>query len=146
MMKFNALQFVNSLSCDLTGEFDDLEELIQANKAGEDNADKIHSSYTHLNSLIQGFEYMVEFIANDEDRKELTEIIAQKREEHSGFYPRCASIIYTKRLGKAVDITWCHHTADPDEFTVRVQGHFTRTFHTTAEVKEYINALVEGEA
>lgn len=146
MMKFNALQFVNSLSCDLTGEFDDLEELIQANKAGEDNTDKIRYAFNHLNSLIQGFEYMVEFIADDEDRKELTEIIAQKREEHSGFYPRCASIIYTKRLGKAVVVTWCHHTEDPDDFSVTVQDHVTRTFHTTADVREFIDALAEGEA
>lgn len=48
MMKFKALQFVSSISADMAGEFDSLEEMIAFNKSGEDNASKIESTYCHL--------------------------------------------------------------------------------------------------
>ena len=68
MMKFKALQFTASITADLTGEFDDLEEMIAANKAGEDNTCEIRNAYCHLGSLIQGMEYMAEFIADFVER------------------------------------------------------------------------------
>lgn len=143
MMKFNALQFVNNLSADLTGEFDELEEKIQKG----DDADGIRRTYNHLGSMIQGFEYMAEFIEDEDDRKELTAIIAQKREERDNFYPRAASIIFSKKLGRDVTVAWRHHNEEPDEFTVRVVGQEkTKTFHKTEEVKAYIERLAEGEA
>ena len=142
MMKFNALQFVNNLSADLAGEFDDLEEMIQK---GED-AEGIRKAYNHLGSMIQGFEYMAEFIQDDEDRKELTAIIAQKREERDGFYPRAASIIYTDKLGKDVKVTVLCHADNTKTFEVTVAGHIERDFCKAEEVKAYINSLAEGEA
>lgn len=142
MMKFNALQFINNLSADLTGEFDELEEMIQK---GED-ADGIHRAYNHLGSLIQGFEYMVDFIEDEDDRKELTAIIAQKREERDGFYPRAASIIYSKKLGKKVTVNCIWHADKTKTFEVDVDGHIRRTFHKTEDVKKYIDCVAEGEA
>lgn len=142
-MKFNAMQFVDNLSADLTGEFDELEEKIQKG----DDAEGIRRTYNHLGSMIQGFEYMAEFIEDEDDRKELTAIIAQKREERDGFYPRAASIVFSAKPGRDVTVTWCHHSEDPDEFTVRVVGREkTKTFHRTEEVKAYIERLAEGEA
>lgn len=142
MMKFNALQFVNNLSADLAGEFDELEEMIQK---GED-AEGIRRVYNHLGSMIQGFEYMAEFIEDEDDRKELTAILAQKREERDGFYPRAASIVYSKKLGRKVIVTWCHHTEAPDEFVVVIDDCARGTFHKTEEVKACIDELAKGEA
>lgn len=146
MMKFNALQFVSNLSADLAGEFDELEEMIQK---GED-AEGVHRAYNHLGSMIQGFEYMAEFIEGEDDRKELAAILAQKREEHDGFYPRAASIIYSARLGKDVRITVFAHADGTETIEVLVEGHCERTFGKADEVKDevkaYINSLAEGEA
>lgn len=142
MMKFNALQFVNNLSADLTGEFDELKEMIQQ---GTD-AESIRRTYNHLGSMIQGFKYMAEFIEDEDDRKELTAIIAQKREERDGFYPRAASIIYTAKLGKKVTVTGTWHADNTKAFEVNIEGRGRNTYTRTEDVKALINSLVEGEA
>ena len=144
MMKFKALQFVASISADMAGEFDSLEEMITANKAGEDNASKIENTYCHLGSLIQGMEYMAEFIADEDDEKELAEVLKDLRNQRDNFYPRAASIIYTKRLGKPVEVTIFRHSIDATDYLVRVYGENydeTKTFSKTDEVKEYIKSL-----
>ena len=143
MMKFNALQFVNSLSCDLTGEFDDLEKLLQEN---EQDTEAIRRTCCHLNSLIQGFEYMVEFIEGDEDREELTKIIKQKREELYGYYPRAASAVFSAKLGKPVTVVQIVRAEGGEEFEAHVDGHLKMTFNSRAKVKNYIDTLAEGEA
>lgn len=142
MTKFNILQFVSNMSADLAGEFEDLEQMIQK---GED-AEGIHRAYNHLGSLIQGFEYMAEFIEDEDDRKELAAIIAQKREERDGFYPRAASAIYSEKLGKDVEVTVVVRADGIKTFRVKVVGHLERTYARTEDVKAYINGLVEGEA
>ena len=144
MMKFKALQFVASIFADMAGEFDSLEEMITANKAGEDNAHKIESTYCHLGSLIQGMEYMAEFIADEGDEKELAEVLKDLRSQRDAFYPRIASIVYTKRLGKPVEVATLRHLNDAMDYLVRVDGESyaeAKTFSKTDEVKEYIKSL-----
>ncbi len=144
MMKFKALQFVACISADMAGEFDDLEEMIAANKAGEDNAHKIESTYCHLGSLIQGMEYMSEFIADEDDEKELAEVLQDLHDRRDAFYPRCASIIYTRRLGKPVEVTIFHRSKDTMDFFVCVDGENdgeAKTFSNVDEVREYIKSL-----
>lgn len=144
MMKFKALQFVASISADMAGEFDNLEEMITANKAGEDNVHKIENTYCHLGSLIQGMEYMAEFIADEDDEKELAEVLKDLRDQRDNFYPRAASIIYTKRLGKPVEVTLFHRSNDVTDYSVRVEGEnygMARIFSKTDEVKEYVKSL-----
>ena len=124
MMKFNALQFVNNLSADLTGEFDELEEMIQK---GED-AEGIHRTYNHLGSMIQGFEYMAEFIEDEDDRKELTAIIAQKREERDGFYPRAGTRTRDPRIKSAMLLPTelpSHMQVEKTSYTIHPHWIFT---------------------
>jgi len=143
MMKFNALQFVSTMSADLEGEFNDLEELLQNPDA---IAREIYHSYNHLGSLIQGFSYMAEFIESDEDRKELEAVIAQKREIRDSFYPRAASRIYTEKLGKKVTVTVTIHADNGKTFEVLVEDHLPKRFHKTEDVTSYIDTLKRGEA
>lgn len=140
MMKFKGLQFVHSISTDLTEEFNELDEMITAAENGKDNACEIHSAYQHLGSLIQGLEYMAEFIADDGDREELAEALKDLREERDGFYPRAASVIYTKRLGKPVDVTMARHNNGDMDFLVTIDEQ-TKIFNSTDRVKDYIKSL-----
>ena len=142
MMKFKALQFVSSISADMAGEFDSLEEMIAANKSGEDNAHKIENTYCHLGSLIQGMEYMSKFIADEDVQKELAEVLKDLRDQRDAFYPRCANLIYTKRLGKPVEVTVLAHSEGSKEYSVHLAGELdSKTFSKTDEVKEYIKSL-----
>lgn len=142
MMKFKGLQFVASITADLTGEFDSLEEKIVANKSGEDNAHELQNDYCHLGSLIQGLEYMAEFISDEDDEKELEEVLKDLRNQRDAYYPRIASIAYTKRLGKDVNVTVMNHTDGTKEYSVSIGFHCNvATFDSTEKVKEYINIL-----
>ena len=143
MMKFNALQFVSTMSADLEGEFNEMEELLQ-NPEGD--ANDIRFRYDHLGSLIQGFSYMAEFIESDEDSKELEAVIAQKREIRDSFYPRAASRIYTETLGKKVTVTVTIHADNGKTFEVLVEDHLPKRFHKTEDVTSYIDTLKRGEA
>lgn len=142
MMKFKGLQFVASITADLTGEFDSLEEKIAANKSGEDNARELQNDYCHLGSLIQGLEYMAEFIADEDDEKELEEVLKDLRNQRDAYYPRIASIAYTQRLGKEVNITVMNHADGTKEYNVCIGFHCNvATFDSTEKVKEYIKIL-----
>lgn len=147
MMKFKALQFVASITADLTGEFDSLEEKIAANKSGVDNAQELQNDYCHLGSLIQGLEYMAEFIADEDDEKELEEVLKDLRNQRDAYYPRIASIAYTKRLGKDVSVTVMNHADGTKEYNVSIGFHCNvAVFDTADKVKEYIKILGKNNA
>ena len=101
MKDFNAFMFVSHAASDLNGEFTDLENLMEQ---GGDKAREIGNAFQHLVSLIQGMEYTIDFIEDDEARHEIVEVIKEWQETLMGYRAGCMKIIYSKRMGQDFDI------------------------------------------
>lgn len=87
---------------------------------------------------------MAEFIADKSDEKELAEVLKDLRSQRDAFYPRIASIVYTKRLGKDVEVVILRRSNDVTDYIVRVDGESyseAKTFSKPDEVNEYIKSL-----
>ena len=136
MTKFNTIQFTAAASIDLTGEFEDLDEMIAR---GAEAADEIRRQYSHLNSLIQGMEYTVEFIADEEARAELIEFLGDMRKDLHGRWAAAMAIIWGAKLNAKVSITTTHHADGTMTYALSINGNPIETDGTDKGVREYLH-------
>lgn len=136
MTKFNTIQFTAAASIDLTGEFEDLDEMIAR---GAEAAEEIRRQYSHLNSLIQGMEYTVEFIADEEARAELIEFLADMRKELHSRWAAAMAIIWGAKLNARVSITTIHHADGTVTYALSIDGRPIETDGTDKGVREYLH-------
>lgn len=111
MTKISLLQFAASLSVDISDEIDDLSEMISAYKSYPDDTklEKMIKQYNHVSSFLQGVEYMIDFIEDEEDKEELKGIYEKNWiDPLRYFWPSIVECKYTKEIGMEVRIgvTW----------------------------------------
>ena len=134
MKDFNAFMFVSHAASDLNGEFTDLENLMEQ---GGDKAREIGNAFQHLVNLIQGMEYTIEFIEDDEARHEIVEVIKEWQETLMGYRAGCMKIIYSKRMGQDFDILTKHEADGTRTYTVSIDGDPRFTGKSLDEVRDY---------
>ena len=134
MKDFNAFMFVSHAASDLNGEFTDLENLMEQ---GGDKAREIGNAFQHLVSLIQGMEYTIDFIEDDEARHEIVEVINEWQETLMGYRAGCMKIIYSKRMGQDFDILTKHEADGTRTYTVSIDGYPRFTGKSLDEVRDY---------
>ena len=107
MTKISTIQFAASLSVDFEGEIDDLVEMISAYKSepNDDKLDKIVRQYRHLSSFLQGVDYMIDFLADGEDKDELKDL-AEKQWHQSlnSYWATVMELKWSKATGSKIRI------------------------------------------
>lgn len=138
MKEFNAFMFVSHAAADLEGEFTDLEELLEQ---GQAKAHEIANSFRHLESLIQGMKYTIDFIEDDEARHEIGEVIEDWRNTLLTYRASCMMIVYSKELGKKFSIITMNHLDGSTTYTVSIDGENRITCNTLDDVRDYYRGI-----
>ena len=85
---FETIDFIQYMSMDVMHELNDLEEKIEKGDGRE-----IRSQYNHINSLLKGIDYTLEYIADEDDRESLKIAVANMREFLEARYNVCKKIV-----------------------------------------------------
>lgn len=135
MTKFSAFQFVANAASDLNGEITDLEKMLEQ---GTEKAKEIASTYRHLGSFIQGVNYTIDFIEDDETRHEIQDIIKEWQDTLLGYRAQCMGIVYTARIGREVSIT-TRYECTGKTYTLWIANDDKLTCDNLDAVRDYIN-------
>lgn len=136
MTKFRAFQFVASLAADLNGEITDLENLLEQ---GTDKANEIANTYRHLGSFIQGVSYTIDFIADDETRHEIEDVIKEWQDSIAGYRAKCMEIVYTVKVGREVTITTRYEASGSKTYTLYIADDDKLTCDDLDAIRDYIH-------
>lgn len=85
---FETFEFIQYMSMDVLEELNDLEEKIEKGDGRE-----IRAQYNHINSLLKGIDYTLDYIANEDDQKSLKHAVANMRELLESRYNACKVIV-----------------------------------------------------
>ena len=86
--EFNVLSFVQGMTYDVTGEFNDLEKEIEMK-----DKNGIRKQYNHCSSLLTGIKYALDYIEDEEMRNDLKKSVDEMREILKSYRYECAKII-----------------------------------------------------
>ena len=101
MTKLNSIHLAAGMGADLEGELRELENLMEQ---GVDKAKEIRHQFNHINSLLIGMKYVIDFIEDEEDRKDLGAIVDQYKGFLMSDRREAMQIVYTARIGRKVTI------------------------------------------
>jgi len=87
---FETFDFIQYMSMDVLEELNDLEELIEM---GSSKGNEIRAQYNHINNLLHGIDYTLDYIADEEDREFLKKAVENMRELLKSRYKVCESLI-----------------------------------------------------
>jgi len=85
---FETFEFIQYMSMDVLDELNDLEEKIEAG-----NGKEIRDKYNGINNLLNGIDYTLDYIANEDDRESLRKAVANMRELLKSRYNICKTIV-----------------------------------------------------
>lgn len=85
---FETFEFIQYMSMDVLQELNDLEKKIEQGDGRE-----IRCQYNHINSLLKGIEYTLDYIADEDDRENLQHAVANMREQLESRYNTCKAIV-----------------------------------------------------
>ena len=85
---FETFDFIQYMSMDIMGELNDLEEKIEKGDGRE-----IRHQYNHINSLLKGIDYTLDYIADKEDREHLQKAVSNMKELLESRYNACKKIV-----------------------------------------------------
>lgn len=115
MTKINTIHLAAGIGSDVEGEIKELENLMEQ---GVSKAKEIRHQFNHINSLLIGMNYVIEFIEDEEDKKALKEVTDQYKAFLMSDRRRCMEIIYTAQIGRKVTIK----TDAPGTYALEVAG------------------------
>lgn len=138
MKKFNVIQFVATAAVDLNGEFEDLENLVEE---GAEKVKEIQRQYNHLDSLIQGMEYTVEFISDDETCEEVGEFLKDQRKYLMNLLPACLQVVWSEKLGEKVEIMTTYRADQSKYHILSVGGRPEGTFEKIEDLSKHLKTL-----
>ncbi len=129
MTKLNAIFLAAGIGADVSGEINDLEALMEI---GVEKAKEIKHQFNHINSLLTGMQYVIDYIEDEEAQKELKEIIDRQREFLMSDRRQCMEIVYSAKLGRKVTIK-----ADaPGTYALSIAGTETEGGHIIYGLKD----------
>lgn len=85
---FETFDFIQYMSMDVLEELNTLEEKIEAG-----NGKEIRDKYNGINNLLNGIDYTLDYIANEDDRESLRKAVANMRELLKSRYNICKTIV-----------------------------------------------------
>jgi len=85
---FETFEFIQYMSMDVLEELNDLEEKIEKGDGRE-----IRAQYNHINSLLKGIDYTLDYIANEDDREALRHAVENMKELLESRYNVCKKIV-----------------------------------------------------
>ena len=85
---FETFDFIQYMSMDVLEELNDLDEKIEAG-----NGKEIRDKYNGINNLLNGIDYTMDYIANEDDRESLRKAVANMRELLKSRYNICKTIV-----------------------------------------------------
>lgn len=88
-MKFNGFEFVQGMSLDVMDEINELREMLDN---GADAMD-IRRQYNHIDSLLVGIGYTLEYIEDEDDRQALKKTVENMMEHLKALRPRAKKAI-----------------------------------------------------
>lgn len=138
MKKFNAIQFVATAAVDLNGEFEDLEKLVEE---GAEKAEAIRHQWNHLDSLIQGMEYTIEFIDDEEISDEVGGFLQDQRKYLMALLPGCLQVVWSVKLGEKVEIITTYRSGKTKYHTLSVGGRPEGTFEKIDDLSAHLKTL-----
>lgn len=138
MKKFNAIQFVATAAVDLNGEFEDLEKLVEE---GAEKAEAIRRQWNHLDSLIQGMEYTIEFIDDEEISDEVGGFLQDQRKYLMTLLPGCLQVVWSVKLGEKVEIITTYRADKTKYHTLSVGGRPEGTFEKIDDLSAHLKTL-----
>lgn len=142
MMKMNAIQFAAGLSVDLNDEIVELDNLIGEAKMDESKIDEVIRVYSHLNSFLQGIEYILDYFEEDEEREQMKELCSKRWvDDLKRLWAPIMMLKYSRDLKESVRIVTCCHTKAPDDYEVTVGNGETKHFDSWDDVRDYLRSL-----
>jgi len=101
MMKINAIELAAGIGCDVEDEIRDLEALMAE---GETKSKAIRRQFSHIDSLLTGMRYVINYTEEEETRHELSALIDRMREDLLGLRREAMQIVYSAEIGRKVRI------------------------------------------
>ena len=86
--KFETFDFIQYMSMDVMEELNNLEEKIK-----EGDGREIRHQFNHINSLLKGIEYTLDYISDKEDREHLQKAVNNMKELLVSRYNVCKKIV-----------------------------------------------------
>ena len=117
MAKFNCIQFAASIAVDFSAELEELQDMIKERKTEE-----AKRQYNHLNSLFTGMKYTIEFLADEETKEELNELMEDFEKQLSWEKPAVLALIYAGKLNSKVTIITHHKANGETTYSLVIDG------------------------
>ena len=100
MTKFNAILFAAALTADIDEEFHDLRVLVNGNHNGAE----IRKKFNHLSSFLDGAKYALDYIADEEAKAELMEVLTYQEGELQDIAPAAARHVWGQEYDLDIQI------------------------------------------
>ncbi len=141
MLKLNVIQFAAGLSIDFTDEINDLDAMIKEARQDEAMIDEVVRSYRHLSSFLQGIDYMIDYMEDDESKEQLKALSDTTwHGQLQSFWATIMEMKWSRTLDEKVHIV-THYLADGKiQYEVTTKNG-TETCKTREKVADYLKSI-----